>query len=292
MIPKGKLLIIGGAEDRGMLRGSGPIVKENFRHFEILAELLPPGGSKQHIIEIITSASEIPEELIADYKKVFRRIGFQHIHHMNIKTKDEARNNIYVKRIEKAHAVLFGGGDQFRLSTILGGTELIEVIDRKYKEDKDFIIAGTSSGAMVMPQVMIASGESDTALLKGEVKIAAGFGFIENCIIDSHFLQRSRFGRLTHAILMSPACTGIGICENTAIIIKNGNEAECRGSGMVTIIDGKNIRHTNIAYTEDKEPVNVENLKVHILCNGDGYFIKERQFIISKKDRRFEKNIH
>ena len=293
MIPKGKLLIIGGAEDKGEIGNGFPEIKEknkNFKNYEILGELLPPDPNKEHRLEIITTASEEHMETHRTYTNSFKKAGFQNIHHMSIRTKEEAKDESFIKRIEQANAVLFSGGDQFRLSTILGGTEIIEKITRKYMEDKNFIVAGTSAGAMIMSKVMIYDGQSNEALIKGDLKITSGFGLIDNCIIDTHFIKRGRFGRLAQGIIMYPLCTGFGLGEDTALIIKNGNEAECRGSGMVIIIDGKNMQHTNICYAEEGTPINVENLKVHILASGDGYLIKERQFVISKRDQEALKN--
>lgn len=289
MIPKGRLLIIGGAEDKGEGESQRPDIRDknkNFKHYEILGELLPPDPKRDHIIEIITTASEDPEEMNRTYTNSFRRAGFNNIHHISIRSKEEARNKDYLLRLEKAHAVLFSGGDQFRLSTILGGTEVIEIIKRRYYEDKSFIIAGTSAGAMIMSRVMIYDGQSHEAILKGDLKITSGFGLISDCIVDTHFVKRGRFGRLAQAIIMHPTCTGIGLGEDTALIIRKGNEAECRGSGMVIIIDGAGIGHTNLTYAEEGTPICVENLKVHILARGDGYLIKEREFIIYKKDKK------
>ncbi|MEW6468394.1 MAG: cyanophycinase [Bacteroidota bacterium] len=286
MRPKGRLLIIGGAEDWGEgyrvpdIKGKN----KNFKHYEILGELLPPEKSKEHRIEIITTATAEPEEMSRAYINAFRKIGFQNIHHISIQSKEEASDPAYIKRIEKTHVVLFTGGDQFRLTTILGGTDIIATIMRRYREDKDFIVAGTSAGAMVMSKLMIYSGQSHEAMLKGDVKITSGFGLIDNCIIDTHFVKRGRFGRLAQAIIMNPTCTGIGLGEDTALIITKGNKAECRGSGMVIIIDGKKMGHTNITYAEEYTPLCVENLRVHVLARGDGYLIKERRFIIPKKE--------
>ncbi len=291
MIPKGKLLIIGGAEDRGEDR-DGPYMKwrnKIFRHFEILGELLPPDPAKEHKLEIITTASEEPEEMSRVYFEAFRQAGFKDKQPKNIKNKDQARDPELRRRIEKADAVLFTGGNQLRLTTIIGGTEIIDVISRKYKEQKDFIVAGTSAGAMVMSRLMIYQGVSNEALLKGDVKISSGFGLIDNCIIDTHFVKRGRFGRLAQAIIMNPTCVGMGLGEDTALIIKKGNETECRGSGMVTIIDGREMGHTNFTYAEDETPISVENLIVHLLHRGDGYMIKERKFVVSKRDETANK---
>lgn len=285
MIPKGKLLIIGGAEDKGEASTSVPEIKaknKDFKHYEILGELIPPDRHVEHRIEVITTASSIPMEMGKTYIKAFAKAGFDNIHHISIESKDEARDPEWLRRIEKAHAILFSGGDQFRLATILGGTPVLEAIVKKYYHEKSFIVAGTSAGAMAMSRLMIYMGENNEAMLKGDVKISSGFGVLDNCIIDTHFVKRGRFGRLAQAVIMNPSCTGIGLGEDTALIIKNGNEAECRGSGMVIIIDGQEIGHTNITYTEENTAICVENLKVHILAKGSGFLLKERKYMPEK----------
>ena len=290
--PRGKLLIIGGAEDKGEGEERPEIKDKNkdFQHYEILGELLPPDDRRDHSIEVITTASSIPLEMGRTYKEAFERAGFHNVHHINIDNKEDARSRDFIQRIDRAHAVLFSGGDQFRLATILGGTEFMEVICERYFEDRDFIIAGTSAGAMAMSRLMIYQGDSNEALLKGDVKISSGFGILDNCIIDTHFVRRGRFGRLSQAVVMNPGCIGIGLGEDTALIIRRGNEAECRGSGMVTIIDGKDIGHTNIAYAKDDTPVSVENLRVHILARGDGFLLKERKFLACPEDLDLEQS--
>ncbi|HLG04501.1 MAG TPA: cyanophycinase [Bacteroidia bacterium] len=293
MIPKGKLLIIGGAEDKGP--NGHPAIKhktKEFRHFEILGELLPPDKHKPHRIEVITTASSVPLELSEVYMKCYAYAGFKDVHHLSIEDKDQARDPEIIDRITKANVVLFTGGDQFRLATILGGTDFIELLIQRYKEDSEFIIAGTSAGAMVMSRLMLYQGDNNEAMLKGEIKIASGFGIIDNCIIDTHFVKRGRFGRLAQAIVMNPTFAGIGLGEDTALIIHQGNRAECRGSGMVIIIDGKEIGYTNIPEAEDGMPLCVENLKVHVLCRGNGFLLKERQFLPNKKELRKQHHNH
>lgn len=294
MPPKGKLLIIGGAEYKGENDEASleKAKRKSFRQYEILAELLPPDNNEEHRIEVITTASEIPEEMSQAYRNAFRKIGFQNVHHINIQSKDDARNEDYIHRITDANVVLFSGGDQFRLATILGGTEVLDTIVRRYKEDSDFIVAGTSAGAMVMSKLMIFSGQSNESLLIGDVKITSGFGLMGNCIIDTHFIKRGRFGRLAQAVIMNPSFTGIGLGEDTALIIKKGNEAECRGSGMVIIIDAKEMGYTNMTIADEATPLCVENLKVHILARGDGYHIRQRKFVAGKPDKKIENGNH
>lgn len=290
-IPKGKLLIIGGAEDKGVKGSLGSQNRnKQFEHFEILKELLPK-KRKKGILEIITTASGQPEDVEETYRQAFKTIGFKQVGFINMGTTPDAANPIFIKRINKAHAVMFSGGDQFRISTILGNTDVVDVIMERYYNDPDFIIAGTSAGAMAVSSLMIYEGENDEAILKDSVKTSSGLGFIDHCIIDTHFVKRGRFGRLTEALLMNPAYIGIGLGEDTALIIKKGNEAECRGSGMVMILDGRDIYHSNIAYAEPGTPLCVENLRVHILAKKNCFLLKERKFVNSHKEIKKEKSL-
>jgi cyanophycinase len=283
-VPKGKLLLIGGAEDKGKLAEAEIAGKnKNFKQLEILSELVPKKNKKK-FIEIITTASSVPEEVADMYRKTFDEIGFKNVGFINMGNNYDASNPEYVKRLEKAYAVLFSGGDQFRLSTILGNTDVLETIQERYFNDREFIVAGTSAGAMAAGTLMMFEGENNEALLKGTVKISSGLGFIDGCIIDTHFVKRGRFGRLSQAIVMNPTCIGIGLGEDTALVIKRGVEAECRGSGMVIVIDGKDVKHTNIAYAEENTPICIQNLKVHILCRRNKLMLDTREFIPAPED--------
>lgn len=276
MMPRGKLLIIGGAEhtcDEVL-----PAIKDkckSFEPFEILKEILKESRNKK--IEIITTASRVHEEIKKRYLEAFHRIGYPNPGFMSIKDKFEARDKDYLLRTKNAGAIFFTGGDQFRLSTILGGTRIQDIIRKRYLSEHHFCIAGTSAGAMVMSSIMIAEGGMDEALIHRNLNTSSGLGLIQDCIIDTHFIKRGRFSRLAHAIIMNPDQLGIGLGEDTALIIKNGSEAEVRGSGMVVIIDGKKIGQTNITCTKDGEPVYVENLIVHILIKGCRFSISNRK---------------
>lgn len=287
-VPKGKLVIIGGGEDKG--GNERPDIKEknvDFKSFEILEELIPEKRRKIRI-EIITTASETPDEIEKNYKKAFRDIDDPSLGFIHMINKEDANLKKNIERINRADSVLFSGGDQFKLSSILGGTAIQTVISEKYFEDPDFTLAGTSAGAMAMAKVMIIEGENDEAMLKGEVKTTSGLGFIDHCIIDTHYVKRGRCGRLTQAVLMNSHLLGIGLGEDTALVIKKGILATCRGSGMVVILDGKEIGHTNIAFAEDDTPICVENMRMHILADGNGINLKERKFIPAKQDKQKE----
>jgi cyanophycinase len=282
MNPKGTILIIGGAEDKGNEQEEKKR-KDNTKYekLEILKELLPKNGKKGRI-EIITTASSIPDQMKKMYLNAFNTLGYLDIGFIDIKDKIEARETRFCKLVEKAHAVFFSGGDQFKLAATLGGTETVEMIKEKYLHDKDFIVAGTSAGAMAIPKLMIYQGGKHEAMLKEDLQIASGLGILDYCIVDTHFIKRGRFGRLAHAITMNPEQLGIGLGEDTALIIKNGDDATCCGSGMVVIVDGSEIEQTNITEIEDNSPVYVENLKIDILAKDCMFSIKERKMTIKE----------
>jgi len=275
MQPKGKLLIIGGAEDLGEKQHPMEEKNKEFERFEILKELLPK--SKKSRIEIITTGSKIQAHVKKIYQKAFHKIGYSHPGFIPIKDRLGAHDARYIERVKKAAAIFFTGGDQFRLSTILGGTKIIDIIKHRYKHDRNFIVAGTSAGAMAMATIMITEGGLEEALIGKDLKTSSGLGLLRDCVIDTHFIKRGRFSRLAHAIIINPDQLGIGLGEDTALIIKNGTHAECRGSGMVVIIDGRYIQQTNISLVESNEPVYVENLRVHLLVKGCKFSIKTRK---------------
>jgi cyanophycinase len=285
VIPKGKLLIIGGAEDKGPIRRPPPIKLKNkgFVNYEILASLIPSPESKNKTIEVITTASQVPFQTGSMYIRSFKKGGFTNVGHISIDNKEELKNPDFIERVNRAHAVFFSGGDQYRLSTILSGSELIEAITTRYREDPDFILAGTSAGAMAMSHVMIYHAEINEAMLKGHVKTTHGLEMIDHCIIDTHFVKRGRFVRLAQAVIMNPTCMGIGLGEDTGLLITNGNEAKCIGSGMVVIIDGSEMKNLNHDEVENDMALHVENLKVHLLIRGDGFLLGERKFIPLQK---------
>jgi cyanophycinase len=166
-----------------------------------------------------------------------------------------------------------------RLTSTFGGTKFLEIIMNRFQNESDFLVAGTSAGAMAMSNTMIYEGNASRAHLKGEVKITTGLAFMEGVIFDSHFEKRGRFGRLAQAIAANPSCIGIGLGEDTGMLIKDGNEMEAIGSGLVMILDGHDILHCNIADIPDGNPISIENLKVHFCENGNGYNVSKRLFI-------------
>lgn len=283
-LPKGKLISVGGAEDKGTDLEQGFIQRNRLNFFElgILKRFVDEVGGIEKRIEVITTASSIPVEVGENYLSAFGKIGCTNVGVIDIRNREDAFGQEYIDRIKQADGVMFSGGDQLRLSSIFGGTEIYNILHDRYMGESDFVIAGTSAGAMAMSNTMIYQGKSELAHLKGEVKITTGLAFIANVIIDSHFDKRGRFNRLAQAVASNPQCTGIGLGEDTGVIVTKGNHLEVVGSGAVVIVDGKDIRHTNITDVSMGEPISLENLRVSILVRGNQYLLKERKFIASE----------
>lgn len=283
--PKGKLIAIGGAEHKGTELETDGLHRHNLNFFElgILRRVVEEAGGVNARIEVITTASMIPYEVGENYLNAFGKIGCTNIGLMHIRTRQDAMQEEYIERIRHCDAVMFSGGNQLRLSATDGGTEFLTLLKKRYREE-NFLIAGTSAGAMAMSNTMIYEGNAARAHLKGEVKITTGLGFLNSVIIDSHFEKRGRFGRLAQAVAANPGCIGIGLGEDTGMLITDGNKMEAIGSGLVVIIDGHDILHSNIADIPDGNPISIENLKVHFCEKGNGYLISERKFLPEASD--------
>ena len=284
-VPKGKLIAIGGAEDKGTDSENGEIHRNNLNFFElgILRRVVEEAGGTSARIEVITTASTIPYEVGENYLNAFGKIGCMNVDVMHIRNRYDTSKEEYNERIRNCDAVMFSGGNQLRLSVTDGGTEFLSILKRRYMEE-EFLIAGTSAGAMAMSQAMIYEGKAARAHLKGEVKMTTGLGFIDSVIIDSHFEKRGRFVRLAQAIATNPSCIGIGLGEDTGMLISEGNKMVAIGSGLVMIIDGHDILHSNIADIPEGNPISVENIKVHFCEMGNGYLLKERKFLMEAGD--------
>ena len=279
-IPKGKLIAIGGAEDKGTDLEKGEFLRNNLNFFElgILRRIVEEIGGVHSRIEVVTTASTIPYEVGENYLNAFGKIGCTDIGLLHIRNREDAMRADYVERIRSCAGVMFSGGNQLRLSAIFGGTVFLKTIHERYQSES-FVIAGTSAGAMAMSNTMIYEGNATRAHLKGEVKITTGLAFMDNVIFDSHFEKRGRFARLAQAVAANPSCIGIGLGEDTGMLITEGNRMEAIGSGPVIIVDGHDIRHSNMADIPEGNPITIENLKVHFCAKGNGYLVEERTFV-------------
>ena len=283
--PKGKLIAVGGAEDKGTDLERGQISRNNLNFFElgILRRIVEEAGGPAVRIEIVTTASIIPNEVGENYLNAFGKISCTNVGLMHIRNRQDAMKDEYLERVRHCDAVMFSGGNQLRLSATFGGTDFLDILLDRFQHE-NFVVAGTSAGAMAMSNTMIYEGNATQAHLKGEVKITTGLGFIDDVIVDSHFEKRGRFGRLAQAIATNPQCIGIGLGEDTGMLILEGNKMEAIGSGLVIIIDGHEIGHSNIADIPDGNPISIENLKVHFCEKGNGYWQRERKFLMEVRE--------
>ena len=272
-------MAIGGAEDKGKDETGDFRNNLNFFELGILRRIVEETGGPATRIEVITTASMIPYEVGDNYMNAFGKIGCTDVGVMHIRNRADVMNEEYLGRIRHCNAVMFSGGNQMRLTSTFGGTVFLQILLQRFSEEADFLVAGTSAGAMAMSNTMIYEGNATKAHLKGEVKITTGLGFMDDVIFDSHFEKRGRFGRLAQAVASNPSCIGIGLGEDTGMLITEGNKMEAIGSGLVIIIDGHDIRHNNIADIPEGNPISIENLKVHFCEKGNGYLLKERTFL-------------
>ena len=276
--PKGYLIAVGGAEDKGSEIERERQNSLDFFREGILNQIVELAGKKSDPkIELITTASSIPDEVASIYKKAFRKLGPIEIGHLKILKREDADAKKTLERLEKCNCILFSGGDQLRLSSVLGGTEFLDILHERY-EKEHFVIAGTSAGAAAMSNSMICGGDETKAYLKGKVELSIGFGFLQEVIIDTHFDARGRFGRLVQAIAAQPGAVGIGLDEDTGVVIEKGSKMRAIGSSSVVVVDGCNISHNNIADIRSGMPLSVSNLTVHIMTNSDVFDINTRTF--------------
>jgi len=285
-IPKGKLIIIGGAVDMNTSLGSQEnIVKPDYLKFfeqgilkRIITESAKQAGS---IVEVITTASQIPDLVGVEYIEAFNHLNVTHIGVLDIRKREDASNPEYLERIRKADVVMFSGGDQLRLSSIFGGTEFLQILKSRYMKE-NFVIAGTSAGAAAASTNMIYRGQSSKALIKGEVQITAGLGFIDSVIIDTHFVQRGRIGRLLYAVASNPGMLGIGLGEDAGLLITEGTMMEAIGSGLTILVNGRKMAETNIYDVEMGSPVSIKNMRVSVMSIFDKYDLTQNQLHIKK----------
>jgi cyanophycinase len=283
MAPKGKLIIIGGAINTGSFTETMFGLAQNMNFFErgilkrITTESIRDTESR---FEIITTASLIPDRVGEEYIKAFAQLEVHNVGALDINSREQANDPENVERIRVADVIVFTGGDQLRLSSIFGGTEIHALLLKKY-QNEEVVIAGTSAGAAASSKNMIYQGSSKDALLKGEVKITGGLGFIDGVIVDTHFVQRGRIGRLLYATASNPGILGIGLGEDTGLYISKGTVMEAIGSGMVILVDGRKMFDTNLTDVEMGQPVSINNMVVHVMCDGDVYDLTAHTLKIS-----------
>lgn len=272
---KGKLVIIGGAVDKGSFteKNFDTDVVKNLNFFEkgILKRIIDESKHKEKSrIEVITTASVVPREVGPEYVKAFKYLNAENTDVLYIEKREQANETEVLERLKAADVVIFTGGDQLRLTSILGGSQFHNLLLDKFKNE-EFIYAGTSAGAAAASNNMIYQGSSSEALLKGEVKITSGLSLIDNVVIDTHFVKRGRIGRLFQAVVGNPRLLGIGLGEDTGLLIKNNTHMEAIGSGLVILVDGREIKDTNLTEVELGKPISINHLVTHVMSMHDTF---------------------
>ena len=273
-MPNGSLLIIGGKENKGADKPDDKEKSSDFKRLGVLTKFLELTGKKNPVIEVITSASAEGDESFEEYRKAFEELKVENIGHIHHNSRAEVLANGLTERIEKADGIFFAGGDQLKYTARYGGTPFLTRLKERYIYEKA-VIAGTSAGAMTLSTPMIYAGNDVVQEIGGEIKVTTGMEFLKDVCIDTHFVDRGRFVRMAQVIVTNPSCIGIGIGEDTAIIVRNGLDAEVIGSGLIIIIDGLQIGKANVDDFLTKKPVSIRDLKVHILASGDHYTIPQ-----------------
>lgn len=258
---KGNLIIIGGAEDKKGDR-------------QVLKQVVDVIGSEDARLMVLTTATEQPEEVGNEYKLVFKGLGVKHVDILNINKRDEANNDDYTDKIRNSTGIFFTGGDQLRITSILGGTKIFDALKNAYHQGVPVI--GTSAGASVMSSTMVVDGESNDPARKCTLKMAPGLGLLNDVIIDQHFDQRGRIGRLLCGVAQNPFMLGIGIDEDTAIQVYPDAHFEVLGTNAVTVIDGTTIENSNVSELKPDEILAITNVTLHVLPVGYGFDMEKR----------------
>lgn len=259
--PKGVLIPIGGGEHSK----------------DILKRILKETGKRKPNICYMTTATTSAREAAVNHKKFLHETGKRNTTIIHFDAHKEADTPENLEKIKNCNVVFIGGGDQLRLSTLLGGTKLVELILQKYLKETGFVVCGNSAGAAVMPGTIIIDGSSEAALIKGDLELTSGLGFINNVVIDTHFTERGRFGRLIQTVTYNPGVLGLGLSVDTGVVIYKGEEMEVIGTGLVVVVDGTSINYTNLVEIDNGDPITVEGITMHVLGPGTRFLIQKRK---------------
>lgn len=258
---RGVLIIIGGSEDRDP-RGERVILREVARHVR---------GAK---LVLATVASHQPQGYFEDYQKAFADLGVGELVELYVEDRNEAHRKDKLEPLDDAAGIFFSGGDQLRITSQIGDTEIEEKVRRVW--ERGGVIAGTSAGASVMSETMLVKGSSAETHRIGDLHMAPGLGLMPDVIIDQHFAERGRFGRLLGAVAHNPRVLGLGIDEDTAAVVEGG-EFRVIGSGAVYVVDGQDVSHSNVAEASRERALSMHDVKVHVLAAGDRFDIRQRR---------------
>lgn len=244
----------------------------------IFREMVELAGGEKARIVIVPTASEAPSDRARDYQALFSGFNPEIIHTIHIGQRQDAKSTALAKIISQTTLFMFAGGDQLRLSSLIGGTPLHQALLERYCAGS-CVIAGTSAGAAFIPEVMIFQNNGFRVFRKGGIEMTKGLGLIQNAIFDTHFIQRSRISRLVHAVATNPSLLGFGIEENTGLLIEDETQARVIGTGTVIVLDGSSIEINHIGYAQNRHPFALTNVIYSVLTPGMVYDIKRRTVI-------------
>lgn len=250
---EGHLLIIGGAEDK---EGECAILK---RFVEL-------AGGRKAIIAVVTAATEAPDSVGEQYRSLFTDLHAGEVRVLHVANRGQANDGGTIDTVKSATGIYFTGGDQLRITSIVGGTELDDQLKKACQ--RGAVIAGTSAGASAMSDAMIIGGMGEREPKRSTVRMAPGLGLIRQAVIDQHFAQRGRIGRLLGAIAQNPYTLGIGIDEDTAVEVDMSGVFTVVGSGSVTVLDGRSISISDISETASDQPLALADVRLHVLPAG------------------------
>lgn len=271
---RGRLFLIGGNEDKHGER-------------EVLSELVRLAGGPEADVCVLTTASSIPQEIGGLYDRVFHELGCRRVAIMHVDSRSRAQDPATEARLQEATCVFLTGGDQLKVTSILANTLVGAVIRRRYLEQR-LLVAGTSAGASCVSNPMVYEGEGIEALLKGAVKLTMGLDLLGEVMVDTHFVIRARFGRLVQAVAGNPRVLGLGLGEDTAVLIEPDLVFRVLGSGSVVVVDGSHIGHTGIADVEVGAPITVEGVVLHALARGSRFDMRTRRVLEEERSGRGE----
>ncbi len=254
-IKRGYIIPIGGREDKLV----SPKVLQRF------VEL---AGDKDAYIVIIPTASKLPDTG-SEYIKIFKSLGVKDAVSLEIQARADTDNEDYLQHFEKATGIFMTGGNQLLLSTVLGGTKVAQMIRRC--NAKGVHVAGTSAGAAFISEHMIVGGATGFMPRYNMVNMAPGLGLTNKILVDQHFSQRDRLGRLLTALSYNPFVTGVGIDEDTGAFLADDGVIEVVGSGALTIIDMSHIEHSSMPHARDDDPISLVGIRMHLLLEGSKY---------------------
>jgi cyanophycinase len=273
-VPKGTLMLIGGKENKGEDKPDNKAKPSDFIRLQVLETFKKLTHKRDPYVEVVTTASGDGAATFQQYKRVFEGIGITQLGHIHHKVRKEILTDELAERVEKADAFFFTGGDQLKLTALYGGTSFLTRLKKRYIQ-QPLVIAGTSAGAMALSTPMIYAGNEEVQEKGGAIKITTGLEFVKDVCVDTHFVHRGRFVRMAQVIITNPTCIGIGIEEDTAMIVQNGINGLVVGTGMAIVMEGFDIEKTNIEDFTEEKPISAWNIKVHLLSDGDEYEIPQ-----------------